>query len=89
MQIISNKTASIKNMIGNALRAAKEDGLLAAFGGMLAGTVGIGATMALQMLISMSTTKSESFLLMLVKLLTDYSKIIKLRILRQKQKCLM
>ena len=37
MQIISNKTASIKNMIGNALRTAKEDGLLAAFGGMLAG----------------------------------------------------
>lgn len=31
MQIISNKTASIKNMIGNALRTAKEDGLLAAF----------------------------------------------------------
>lgn len=47
MQIISNKTASIKNMIGNALRTAKEDGLLAAFGGMLAGTVGIGATMAM------------------------------------------
>lgn len=47
MQIISNKTTSIKNMIGNALRTAKEDGLLAAFGGMLAGTVGIGATMAM------------------------------------------
>lgn len=47
MQIISNKTASIKNIIGNALRTAKEDGLLAAFGGMLAGTVGIGATMAM------------------------------------------
>lgn len=47
MQIISNKTASIKNMIGNALRTAKEDGLLAAFGGMLAGTVGIGATIAM------------------------------------------
>lgn len=47
MQIISNKTASIKNMIGNALRTAKEDGLLAAFGGMLAGTVGIGVTMAM------------------------------------------
>lgn len=47
MQIISNKTASMKNMIGNALRTAKEDGLLAAFGGMLAGTVGIGATMAM------------------------------------------
>ena len=47
MQIISNKTASIKNMIGNALRTAKEDGLLAAFGGMLAGTVGIGATIAI------------------------------------------
>lgn len=47
MQIISNKTTSMKNMIGNALRAAKEDGLLAAFGGMLAGTVGIGATMAM------------------------------------------
>ena len=47
MQIISNKTASIKNMISNALRTAKEDGLLAAFGGMLAGTVGIGATMAM------------------------------------------
>ena len=47
MQIISNKTTSMKNMIGNALRTAKEDGLLAAFGGMLAGTVGIGATMAM------------------------------------------
>lgn len=47
MQIISNKTASMKNMIGNALRTAKEDGLLAAFGGMLAGTVGIGTTMAM------------------------------------------
>lgn len=47
MQIISNKTASLKNMIGNALRTAKEDGLLAAFGGMLAGTVGIGATIAM------------------------------------------
>lgn len=47
MQIISNKTASIKNMIGNALRTAKKDGLLAAFGGMLAGTVGIGATIAM------------------------------------------
>ena len=34
-------------MISNALRTAKEDGLLAAFGGMLAGTVGIGATMAM------------------------------------------
>lgn len=47
MQIISNKTTSMKNMIGNALRTAKEDGLLAAFGGMLAGTVGIGATIAM------------------------------------------
>ena len=47
MQIISNKTTSLKNMISNALRTAKEDGLLAAFGGMLAGTVGIGATMAM------------------------------------------
>ena len=47
MQIISNKTTSMKNMIGNALRTAKEDGLLAAFGGMLAGTVGIGVTMAM------------------------------------------
>lgn len=47
MQIISNKTAAMKNMIGNALRTAKEDGLLAAFGGMLAGTVGIGATIAM------------------------------------------
>lgn len=47
MQIISNKTTSMKNMIGNALRTAKENGLLAAFGGMLAGTVGIGATMAM------------------------------------------
>ena len=47
MQIISNKTAAMKNMIGNAIRTAKEDGLLAAFGGMLAGTVGIGATMAM------------------------------------------
>ena len=47
MQIISNKTTSMKNMIGNALRTAKEDGLLAAFGGMLAGAVGIGATMAM------------------------------------------
>jgi len=47
MQIISNKTTSMKNMIGNAIRTAKEDGLLAAFGGMLAGTVGIGATMAM------------------------------------------
>ena len=47
MQIISNKTNSMKNMISNALRTAKEDGLLAAFGGMLAGTVGIGATMAM------------------------------------------
>lgn len=47
MQVISNKTNSMKNMISNALRTAKEDGLLAAFGGMLAGTVGIGATMAM------------------------------------------
>ena len=47
MQIISNKTAAMKNMIGNAIRTAKEDGLLAAFGGMLAGTVGIGATIAM------------------------------------------
>ena len=47
MQIISNKTASLKNMIGNALRTAKEDGLLAAFGSMLAGTVGIGATISM------------------------------------------
>ena len=47
MQIISNKTTSLKNMISNALRTAKEDGLLAAFGGMLAGTVGIGATIAM------------------------------------------
>lgn len=47
MQIISNKTTSLKNMISNALRTAKEDGLLAAFGGMLAGTVGIGVTMAM------------------------------------------
>lgn len=47
MQVISNKTNSMKNMIGNALRTAKEDGLLAAFGGMLAGTVGIGATIAM------------------------------------------
>ena len=47
MQIISNKTASMKNMISNALRTAKEDGLLAAFSGMLAGTVGIGATIAM------------------------------------------
>lgn len=47
MQIISNKTNSMKNMISNALRTAKEDGLLAAFGGMLAGTVGIGATIAM------------------------------------------
>ena len=47
MQIISNKTTSLKNMISNTLRTAKEDGLLAAFGGMLAGTVGIGATIAM------------------------------------------
>ena len=47
MQVISNKTNSMKNMISNALRTAKEDGLLAAFGGMLAGTVGIWATMAM------------------------------------------
>lgn len=47
MQIISNKTTSLKNMISNALRTAKENGLLAAFGGMLAGTVGIGATVAM------------------------------------------
>lgn len=47
MQIISDKTTSMKNMISNALKTAKEDGLLAAFGGMLAGTVGIGATMAM------------------------------------------
>lgn len=47
MQIISNKTASMKNMIGNALRTAKENGLAAAIGGTVVGTLGIWATMAM------------------------------------------
>lgn len=41
MQIISNKTASMKNMIGNTLRTAKENGLAAAIGGTVVGTLGI------------------------------------------------
>lgn len=47
MQIISNKTASMKNMIGNTLRTAKENGLAAAIGGTVVGTLGIWATMAM------------------------------------------